>query len=96
MARIKTVTAKLGNMRKPQEFVVYPRKDGELVKVQSDKSIGVFDPETGVGRLCTKGSYGPDLVLNGQPYTFPADFVASALDATPKSGDQIGAGVFIA
>jgi hypothetical protein len=54
---IKSFDAKLGNMRKPQHFVVYPRQDAAApIIIQSDKSIGQFDPVTGVGVLNTKGS----------------------------------------
>lgn len=94
---IKHVTAKLAGMRKPQEFTVYPRTPGstERVKVQSDKAIGVFDPETGEGLLNWRGSgskYNVHLnpALGAEPYTFPADFVAQCIDAAPKEGDVIG------
>lgn len=98
MSRIKTVTAKLANMRKPQEFVVYPREAGEPVVVQSGKSIGRFDPTTGEGVLNTKGCYFPHLskALGAQPYTFPQDFVTACIAAYPLPGDEIGPGVYVA
>ena len=71
---MKSVTAKLGTMRKPQEFTVYPWIPGKPMTVQSDKSIGEFDPETGKGKLNTKGCYFPHLMF-AQPYEFPKDFV---------------------
>ena len=42
------ITAKLGNMKKAQEFVVYPFKKGaaELI-IQSDKRIAQVNLETG-------------------------------------------------
>lgn len=77
--RIKTFEAKLANMRKPQEFVVYPRKNhADTIKIQSDKSIGQFDPVTGEGVLNTKGQYFVHLAM-GVPYTLPADVLALAL-----------------
>lgn len=72
------VMAKLGNMRKPQEFTVYPfnKVDGTLT-IQSDKSIGTFDANTGKGLLNTKGCYFPHLtvVMGAKPYQFPMELV---------------------
>jgi hypothetical protein len=74
----RQVIAKLGNMRKPQQFIVYPRKNGENITIQSDKSIASFDPHTGLGYLNTKGSYFMHLhpALGAVSYTFPHDLVA--------------------
>ena len=59
---MKHVTAKLGNMRKSQDFIVYPHQEGsDKIVVQSDKSIGMIDPKTGTGILNTKGCYFPHL-----------------------------------
>lgn len=93
---IKIVVAKLGKMRKPQEFVVYPKSEGDggFLKVQSDKSIGIFDPSTGEGKLNIKGSYFPDL-MKAEPFTFPKDFVEECIAAQPKKGDTIGSCVVI-
>lgn len=52
---IKTFTAKFGPMRKPQKFVVYPRKTGEALTIQSDKTIARFDAVTGEGFINFKG-----------------------------------------
>ena len=97
---MKTVTAKLAGMRKPQRFVVYPAKsaDAEII-VQSDKAIGKFNHETGEGVLNWRGShskYFPHLnpILGAEPYTFPMEFVWQCLDAEPKSGDKIGPGIY--
>jgi hypothetical protein len=46
----QSVHAKFGKMRKAQEFLVRPRSDG-TIQVQSDKSIGLFDPGTCLGVL---------------------------------------------
>ena len=87
---MQTVNAKLASMRKPQEFVVYPAGTYPgLIVVQSDKSIGAFDRETGKGRLNTKGKYFPHIPL-GKPYQFPPEFVKACIEAQPKSGDLIG------
>lgn len=89
---MKTVTAKLGTMRKPQEFVVYPPSDKGRVIFQSDKAIGAFDIKTGEGILNTKGCYFPHLnqALGAQPYTFPQDFVLQCIGAYMGTGSLIG------
>jgi hypothetical protein len=91
---IKKVTAKLGKMRKPQEFVVYPKSEGDRgrLKVQSDKSIGIFDPSTGEGLLNIKSSYH---FTGAEPFTFPKEFVEECIAAQPKKGDTIGSCVVI-
>jgi len=71
--KIPQVTAKLGAMRKPQEFLPHRTANGTVV-VQSDKSIGTLDLSTGQGRFTTKGCYFPHLAL-AEPFTFPAEFV---------------------
>ena len=99
---MKTVTAKLANMRKAQEFVVYPastRKDSIII--QSDHAIGEFNPITGKGILNCKGSgYKYFMHLNEMmgaiPFDFPAEFVAECIAVQPKSGDRIGGNVFVA
>jgi hypothetical protein len=85
----QTVAGTFGNMRKPQEFIVLPTSDDNIV-VQSDKSIGMFDPETGRGVLNTKGKYFPHLTPAGgaQPFTFPRDFITACLRACPSTGGE--------
>lgn len=89
---MKQVTAKLGNMRKPQEFVVYPASDKGNVIVQSDKSIGAFDAKTGEGILNTKGCYFPHLnqFCGARPFSFPTEFVIQCIGAQCDTGDLIG------
>lgn len=84
---IKSFTAKIGNMRKPQEFVTYPRKDvNDPITVQSDRTIGRFDPTTGVGMLNTRGSGHKGFmhlspILGAEAFTFPEDFRRAAIEA---------------
>lgn len=69
-------------MRKPQEFVVYPRSDTDDVIVQSDKSIGRFNPVTRQGTFNRKGCYFIHLTpgIRGlEQMTFPEEFVALCL-----------------
>lgn len=90
------IKAKLGRMRKPQEFTVYPKSknDNGLIIVQSDRAIGQFDPTTGDGILNIKGSgfghlrYG---AYGAVAYQFPGAFVAQCIEAQLKRGDLIGA-----
>lgn len=86
----KRVTAKLGRMRKPQDFTVQPVNDGEHLIVQSAKSIGRFNMRTGEGVLNIKGCYFPHLnpFLGAEPFTFPPEFVADCLEACPTLDGQ--------
>lgn len=99
---MKHVTAKLGNMRKAVEWIVYPATDGDegLLKIQSDSRICRFDPKTGKGLLsrhCASGAYGVHLSpkLGATFIDVPADVIAATLEARPKVGDKIGGGVFL-
>lgn len=94
---IKVVSAKLGNMRKPQEFVVYPSGDDECITVQSDKSIGRFDRQTRKGLLNTKGCYFHHLAkfMGAVDFDFPETFVKECIEAQPKKGDSIGGGIIL-
>ena len=87
----RLIKAKLGNMRKEQEFIVYPKSDKDNIIVQSDKSIGAFNIATGEGVLNTKGSYFPHLnaMLGAKPFTFPQDFVLQCIVQGPEVGDAI-------
>lgn len=70
--------AKLGTMRKAQNFIVYPKRDDGMALIQSDKSIGMFDPATGKGKLFQGKGEHPSiahLALYGKPCDFPAEVV---------------------
>lgn len=99
---MKQITAKLGNMRKAQEFIVYPASklldESTKITIQSDKRIAQFDTVTGEGKLSVQrpnGAYFHDLFF-GTDVVVPQDVIAAALAAQPKSGDEIGPGVRIA
>jgi len=95
---MKKVSAKLGSMRKPQDFVVLPVKRGDdpLLMIQSHKSIGIFNYRTGEGRLNTKGCYSPHLAM-AKPFTFPPEFVQACMEACPSLGGttEIAPGIII-
>lgn len=100
---MRSVVARLAGMRKEQKFLVYPKDpiSPEMVQVQSERAIGRFHRDTGVGVLNWRGSntkYGAHLSvdLGAEPYVFPTDFVRQCVAAIPKSGDQIAHGVWIA
>jgi len=88
----KKVSAKLGNMRKPQEFIAMPMSGSQpLIMVQSDKSIGFFDYRTGEGKLNTQGCYFPHLSM-AKPFRFSQEFVQACLEACPSLGGQTDLG----
>ena len=91
---MKIVSGKLGKMRKPQEFVVMPSDDGMLI-VQSDKSIGKFDPETGEGVLNVKGTYFMHLneCMGAAQYQFPTEFVEECKAACIHKGEELATGI---
>lgn len=73
--------AKLGTMRKAQNFIVYPKgtaADANIAIIQSDKSIGTVDITTGKGRLYQgKGGSSPGFmhIAFGKHYDYPAEIV---------------------
>lgn len=62
------ITCKLGNMKKPQQFVLYPTSaEDTAVTIQSDKRIARIDLDTGKGLLSDgKGGH------QGHAKLFPA------------------------
>jgi hypothetical protein len=98
------ITAKLGTMRKAQDFVVYPasKTNGtDQIVIQSDTRICQFNPFNGVGLLSDSkpnGAYFIHLnVLMGAKWiVVPKDVCLAAKAAQPKSGDAIGPGVMVA
>lgn len=97
---MKTITAKLGNMRKAAEFVVCPvsNADPDTLYIQSDKRICKFNTKTGKGLLSNgKGHPGfTALYIGATEITVPQEVIDAATGATPKSGDKIGPGVYVA
>jgi hypothetical protein len=98
------ITAKLGNMRKAADWVVYPASrtaaDGSIL-IQSDTRIASFDPVTGKGMLSKARSGGAYFLhltkfMGATEIVVPADVIAAATASQPKSGDRIGPGVYVA
>jgi len=93
-----SVTAKLGTMRKERRWLVSPMSDGRMM-VQCGDRIGEFWPQTGKGRLSTKGPYFVHLhpQLGGIEFTFPAEFVAECMKVCPEPGGvtEVPGGVIV-
>lgn len=85
--KLKHVKAKLGTMRKAQDWLPQPCDNGDIV-VQSDKRIGRFNPTTGAGMLSTRGSYFIHLLpeMGAMCFIFPEEFVKECVDATMGVG----------
>lgn len=55
---MKDISLKFGNMRKAQDFTLYPFKEGDKeIIVQSQKSIARINPTNGEMLYNTKGCY---------------------------------------
>jgi hypothetical protein len=92
------ITAKFGNMRKAQQFTVYPRPtnvgdDYNLLMIQSDTRICRFDKTTGDGVLSahkSNGAYGAHLALpDAMRVKVPQDVIAACIAAQPQKGDRL-------
>ncbi len=97
---VRRISLKLGNMRKAQDFIVYPksRDEGSKILIQSDKRIAQIDTETGEGRLSTgKGGHQGFMMLNDMfnPIHIKVgeDIINEITGAQPKSGDTMGGGI---
>jgi len=97
------VNLKLGKMRKADRCVVYPAQAHEpLRKFQGDRLVGVVDLNTGkaVINYRTGSSYPRFTHLTDHPSVERVELspydVQAIKDATPRSGDQVGEGVYIA
>jgi hypothetical protein len=100
---IKTVTAKIGNMRKPQSFVIYPQSmddiDTATLTIQSDDCIASLNTDTGVCRWVRNkgGAYFHNLMVGGNlgkgTQTLPPDLVEQFKQSQPQKGDTIGNGI---
>lgn len=99
---MKTVIAKIGNMRKPQEFVVYPAKTGEnnnIISVQADTVFARIDITSGRAIVANVPNSthvnSSHLATHGKVYVIPADILTLFIQAQPKQGDTIANGIGI-
>jgi len=89
MALVQSFDFKLPGMRKPRNFVVYPKSanDKGYLKVQAEGCIGlIVNLEDGRGLFNSKNEYA---LMNALPFTFPMEFVKKAIECQPKSGDSM-------
>lgn len=102
---MKRVTLKVGKMRKADECVVYPHSyldNPDRRFVQGGRLVAMVDLTTGKARVNYKtGSTHPNSFhLTNHPNVeivqLSPEEVEAIKAATPKSGDRIGSGVYIA
>lgn len=93
-----TVSWKFDGRRNAEEFVIYPEQNGSVV-IQSDKSIAQINLKTGRGLLNVKGGGSKYFVhlsefLGAKEVKFSPSLIALIKKSIPKSGDEIGGGVY--
>jgi hypothetical protein len=85
---MREVTAKFGNMRKSQGFVIYPRNSNEpnIIIVQSNTVIAKIDITTGKALFANVpgGAYFHHLTF-GKNITVPMEIVQQFVAAGPKT-----------
>ena len=103
--RVQTFSARLGNMRKDTDWIVYPPSkcadQPNMRLIQSDHRICEFDINTRKGMLskaCSSGAYFIHLnkMLGAVEIKVPQDIVDKVIMLQPRSGDQVGPGMTIA
>ena len=101
---MKQIMLKVGKMRKTDECVVYPVDSTNPNRrfVQGDRLVMIVDITTGKARCNYKtgSTYCNSLHLINHPnieiHQLSPEDIQAIIDATPKSGDKIGGGVFVA
>ncbi len=97
---IHHLTLKLGNMRRPAEFIVYPFAEGQTeLTIQSDKRIAKVDLTTGKGMLSSgrghPGFHALSRFLGAIDITVDAATLESLKAIQPQKGDRIGQCVYV-
>ena len=101
--KVMTFKAKLGNMRKEAEWIVYPPShggsQGDMRLIQSDRRICQFSITTRKGMLSKAVNYSTfahlSKFLGAVEIEVPQDVVDKAVMLQPRTGDQVGPGVTI-
>lgn len=97
---MKTVSFKIGNMRKTVEWTVYPPgTDAKKLFVQSDKRALSINLETKKGFL-SDGRGHPSFMsvspmMGAVEVDVPDEIIKMCLETQPKKGDQVGPGLYI-
>lgn len=94
------ITLKLGNMRKAEEWVVYPVARVNMIQIQSPHRICLIDialKKALLSKYHANGSYNYDLHLaRGATYIDISDELINQLLALqPKSGDALFGSTFV-
>jgi hypothetical protein len=102
---LKSVTCKLGNMRKAVEWTVYPRPTNvgpeySTVTIQSDSRICQFDTKTRKGMLSKHRSSGAYFMhlssfLGATEVEIPQELVDQLVEEIPQPGTKIGSNVYV-
>ena len=93
--RVTTFEFKLGGMRKPDRFIVYPRSTSvDRILVQGARTIASIEGD-GVGMLNWKGSRSKHFVdlnpaMGAERVEYPPEFLALVVEHMPEAGDIIG------
>lgn len=99
---MKRVNLKLGRMRKADDCVVYPESQKNVRFVQGDRLVLYVDLTTGKARINyrTGSRYPTSRHLHDHPNVEMVQIseadVQAIIQATPRAGDQVGPGVYIA
>ena len=85
------VSYKFNGRRKEESFILYPVKPGQPVMFQSEKSIGIVNMETGIGKLYLgKGEHPSSAYLSTVPVIdMPQDFIDKVKATMPKPGEVV-------
>ena len=59
---MKDYTLQLGNMKKPQDFTLYPYSGGDFITLQSDKRIARINLHNGKGEMLRKNCAYPNFL----------------------------------
>lgn len=91
----KNVPGKFKGMRKAQEFTLYPARydNGATIQIQSERSIGRINPETGAGRLYVgKGEHPSGVLLDmrGEAFQYPDEFRIAVKEAHEAKYGKFG------
>lgn len=57
---MKNIKLKIGNMRKEEDFILYPYDGGDNIMIQSDKRFCIINLKTGLGKMNKTGCNYPN------------------------------------
>lgn len=93
------INAKFANMRKEEEFTVYPKGDTDTqIQLQSDHRCAIIDIATGKGVVSKYVAAYPRFVhcqFDAFPIQVDQNFVARCLALQPQKGDKLLGGILV-